>query len=99
LRGCGAAAAPVVAPPSLLGDEQLCARGFWEQVRHPVVGEYLCTGMPFTFLGLPRRWVRTAPPVYGQHTREVLSEILGLSPDERAALQRDGVTSDRPAGL
>jgi crotonobetainyl-CoA:carnitine CoA-transferase CaiB-like acyl-CoA transferase len=99
LRGCAVAAAPVAAPPALLRDEQLLARGFWEMVQHPVVGEYLCTGTPFTFQDRPRNWVRTAPPLYGQHTGEVLAEVLDLSEDDLAALQRVGATSDRPAGL
>ena len=51
LREHGVAAAAVVAPPTLLDDEHLLARGFWETVQHPVVGSYRCTGMPFTFVG------------------------------------------------
>ncbi len=99
LRRCGVAAAPVVAPHTLLSDEQLMARGFWETVDHPVVGQYLCTGMPFTFRHRPRRWIRIPPPLYGQHTDEVLAEVLGVSEDDRRALQSAGVTSERPAGV
>jgi crotonobetainyl-CoA:carnitine CoA-transferase CaiB-like acyl-CoA transferase len=99
LRDCGVAAAPVTAPHVLLSDEQLLARGFWEAVQHPVVGEYLCTGMPFTILNRPRRWVRTPPPLYGQHTDEVLTDVLGISEAYKNALRSAGVTSDRPAGL
>jgi crotonobetainyl-CoA:carnitine CoA-transferase CaiB-like acyl-CoA transferase len=33
-----------------------------------------------------------AAPSLGQHTREVLGEILGLSPAELDALEREGVT-------
>jgi crotonobetainyl-CoA:carnitine CoA-transferase CaiB-like acyl-CoA transferase len=99
LRDQGLAAAVVVAPPALLADEHLLARGFWETVEHPVVGPYRCTGMPFTFAGRPRRWVRTPPPVYGQHTAEVLTNLLGLTDDELADLRAAGAISDRPAGL
>ena len=99
LREYGVAASAVVAPPALLDDKHLLARGFWETVEHPVVGSYRCTGMPCTFAGRPRRWVRTPPPVYGQHTAEVLTGLLGLSADDLADLRAAGAISDRPAGL
>jgi crotonobetainyl-CoA:carnitine CoA-transferase CaiB-like acyl-CoA transferase len=99
LREYGVAASAVVAPPALLDDEHLLARGFWETVEHPVVGSYRCTGMPFTFVGRPRRWARTPPPMYGQHTTEVLTGLLGLTDDDLAALRAAGAISDRPAGL
>jgi crotonobetainyl-CoA:carnitine CoA-transferase CaiB-like acyl-CoA transferase len=99
LRDQGVAASAVVAPPALLDDEHLLARGFWETIDHPVVGAYRCTGMPFTFAGRPRRWARMPPPVYGQHTVEVLTEVLGRTEDELADLRAAGAISDRPAGL
>jgi crotonobetainyl-CoA:carnitine CoA-transferase CaiB-like acyl-CoA transferase len=99
LREFGVAASAVVAPPALLDDEHLLARGFWETVEHPVVGSYRCTGMPFAFVGRPRRWARTAPPTYGQHTTEVLMDLLGLTDDDLATLRAAGAISDRPAGL
>ena len=99
LREQGVAASAVVAPPALLDDEHLLARGFWETVEHPVVGSYRCTGMPLTFVGRPRRWVLTPPPVYAQHTVEVLTDLLGLTEDELADLRATGAISDRPAGL
>jgi len=43
--------------------------------------------------------VATPPPVYGQHTPEVLTDLLGLTGDDLAPLREAGVISDRPAGL
>jgi crotonobetainyl-CoA:carnitine CoA-transferase CaiB-like acyl-CoA transferase len=99
LREHGIAASAVVDPPALLDDEHLLARGFWETVEHPVVGSYRCTGMPFTFVDRPRRWVRTPPPLYGQHTEEVLTGLLGLTEEDLDRLRSAGAISDRPAGL
>ncbi|WP_297792941.1 CoA transferase [Mycobacterium sp.] len=99
LRAAGVAAARVTPAAALLTDPHLHARGFWETVDHPVAGSFLCTGMPFAFLGQPRRWVRRVPPLYGQHTGEVLTEILGHSERNLADLRRSGTISDRPAGL
>jgi crotonobetainyl-CoA:carnitine CoA-transferase CaiB-like acyl-CoA transferase len=99
LRARGVAAAAVTAPAALLSDPQLLARGFWETVDHPAAGSFLCTGMPFEFVGTPRRWIRRVPPLYGQHTDEVLIGVLGHSEQELADLQESGSTSVRPAGL
>lgn len=99
LRDAGVAAARVTPAAALLTDPHLRARGFWETVDHPVAGSFLCTGMPFVFLGQPRRWIRRVPPLYGQHTDEVLTGILGHNEEDLADLRRSGTISDRPAGL
>jgi crotonobetainyl-CoA:carnitine CoA-transferase CaiB-like acyl-CoA transferase len=99
LRAAGVAAAPVTPAAALLTDPQLQTRGFWETVDHPIAGSFLCTGMPFAFLGMPRRWIRRVPPLYGQHTGEVLTGLLGLSEHDLDALRRSGTISARPAGL
>ncbi|OBI46691.1 CaiB/BaiF CoA-transferase family protein [Mycobacterium colombiense] len=99
LRTAGVAAARVTPAAALLTDPQLRARGFWEAVDHPVAGSFLCTGMPFAFLGKPRRWIRRVPPLYGQHTDEVLADMLGHSRDDLTALRQSGAISARPAGL
>jgi crotonobetainyl-CoA:carnitine CoA-transferase CaiB-like acyl-CoA transferase len=99
LRAGGVAAARVTAPPELLSDPHLLARGFWETVEHPVAGSFLCTGMPFAFVGKPRRWIRRPSPLYGQHTAEVLTGLLGRSQRDLIELRELGATSTRPAGL
>lgn len=98
LRSAGVAAAPVRAPAGLLTDPHLLARGFWERVDHPVAGSFLCTGMPFTFSGRPRRWIHRGAPLYGEHTSDVLTE-LGYSRVDLGELSESKVTAVRPAGL
>ncbi len=99
LRASGVAAAPVTPAAALLSDPQLLARGFWERVDHPVAGSFLCTGMPFAFAGRPRRWIRRVPPLYGQHTAEVLTGVLGYGAGDLARLHECGAAAARPAGL
>ena len=99
LRAGGVAAAPVMPAAALLRDPQLLARGFWENVDHPVAGSFLCTGMPFVFVGKPRHWIRRVPPLYGQHTGEVLTGVLGYNETDLVELRESGATSVRPAGL
>ncbi|MBB3602976.1 crotonobetainyl-CoA:carnitine CoA-transferase CaiB-like acyl-CoA transferase [Mycolicibacterium sp. BK556] len=70
--------------------EQLRARGFFEILDHPVNAPARFTTMPFQ-LSRGRRPVHGSPaPLLGQHNHEVLT-ALGLSPEEIAALETEGV--------
>jgi crotonobetainyl-CoA:carnitine CoA-transferase CaiB-like acyl-CoA transferase len=89
----------VAAPVGLVTDPQLAARGFWEEVTHPVLGTFATTSMPFRFAGQPGPWIRTPAPLLGQHNDEVLGGLLGLTSDELAGLAGSGVVGTRPAGL
>ncbi|WP_203917938.1 CaiB/BaiF CoA transferase family protein [Rugosimonospora africana] len=57
-------------------------------VEHPAAGTVELIGCPITFSETPWR-LRLPPPLVGQHTEEVLSEVL--SPDELSALGGDRV--------
>ncbi|AEV76576.1 putative acyl-CoA transferase/carnitine dehydratase [Mycolicibacterium rhodesiae NBB3] len=99
LRAHRIPAASVVGAADLLEDEHLTARGFWETVEHPVIGTFKTTGMPFTYAGGQRKWVTTPAPLYGQHTDEVLRDVLGCTPADIASLEEVGAVARRPAGL
>jgi crotonobetainyl-CoA:carnitine CoA-transferase CaiB-like acyl-CoA transferase len=61
------------------------------RVPHPTAGELELVATPFAFESAPAR-AAAAPPLLGQHTREVLSE-LGLDNERVRALERDGVVA------
>lgn len=98
LLGHGVPAAPVVG--SRLGDRnpQHLARGFYEPVDHPVAGLHPLPGLPFRFTGDSRRWLRRPAPCLGEHTREVLGDLLGLSGDELDRLEAERIIGTRPVG-
>ena len=77
----------------------MLARGFWEPVRHPVVGEHRYPGWPMRLSGGPRGWYRSPAPLLGQHNEEVLTGLLDLGADEIADLELAGVIGERPLGL
>ena len=76
---------------------QLVARGFYEECTHPIVGTHQMTTVPFRYASV-ERWIRRPAPTLGQHGRELLGE-LGLSGDEIAKLEAEGVIGERPLGL
>jgi crotonobetainyl-CoA:carnitine CoA-transferase CaiB-like acyl-CoA transferase len=74
------------------------ARGLFERVEHPVTGAADYIGAPFRFSRGPRRHHRTRSPLLGEHNRDVLVRILGLSDAEVDALEADGIVGDVVVG-
>jgi crotonobetainyl-CoA:carnitine CoA-transferase CaiB-like acyl-CoA transferase len=94
LQDAGVPAAPVRAPADLPQDANLTARDFFRTLPHPEYGEIRVTAPVWHFDGR-ELGVRTAPK-FGEHNREVLTRVLGYSPDAIDALERDGILADRP---
>jgi crotonobetainyl-CoA:carnitine CoA-transferase CaiB-like acyl-CoA transferase len=61
-----------------LDDPHTVAREMVCTVQHPTAGEVKMVGIPFRFSDTPAS-VRRAPPTLGQHTEQVLREMLELS--------------------
>lgn len=71
-------------------DEHLRRREFWTYLDHPEVGSSLYSRAPIVFSETPLRVENPAPSI-GQHTREVLSGVLGYPDEEIDDLFRDQV--------
>jgi len=61
-----------------------------KEVEHPTAGKVKMTGPPVIF-SESENSVRLAPPLLGQHTREILTTALGMGVDEIARLRSSGV--------
>jgi benzylsuccinate CoA-transferase BbsF subunit len=81
LVGFGVPAGKVNDARGAIEDEHLRKREFWSYLDHPVVGSTLYNRLPVVFSKTPVR-MQTAAPLLGQHTREVLSGMLGYSDSE-----------------
>jgi len=72
--------------------DQVSARGLTKELPHPASGSVLMTAPPLRMNG-EIQCAEIAPPMLGQHTREVLSGLLGLSEIELDQLVSEGVTA------
>ncbi|MGH9026036.1 MAG: CoA transferase, partial [Acidimicrobiia bacterium] len=97
LAGTGVPAAPVVAAARIDEDEQMRARGFWEQVRHPIVGTHTFPGWPFRLSPSSASWYRGPAPLLGEHTEDVLRQHLALDDEQLARLRERQVIGNRLA--
>src|SRR5581483_3881883 len=77
-----------------LGDPQLLARGFWQELEREYVGRHPHGGSGVLVDGEAPPLLRPAPTL-GQHTADVLRELLGLTDAELAALEAEQVTGTR----
>jgi crotonobetainyl-CoA:carnitine CoA-transferase CaiB-like acyl-CoA transferase len=91
LQSSGVPAGPMNRPPDVREDPQLCERKLFSDMTHPLFDHPLPaeTG-PAPFRHIPAAPQRPAP-LFGQDTREICREVLGMSGAEAERLIRDGV--------
>ena len=95
LQAVGVPAEELADPRRTHDQPHLLARRFLEAVDHPVTGRALVPGQAFRFASFDRKgqgWLAHAAPTLGEHSREVLSGVGGLAPEEIDALEQAGVT-------
>lgn len=78
--------APVNTIKQAFSEPQLVEIGMLREMEHPRVGTIHVTGIPFSYSRSPGD-LRRYPPMLGEHTAEVLKEIVGMDPAEIGALQ------------
>jgi 2-methylfumaryl-CoA isomerase len=78
----------------LVNEDPRCsvANPMFSEIEHPGIGTYLMPASPLDFSAVPRIPARRAP-ILGEHTDQVLAEVLGLSTREIARLHEEGIVA------
>ncbi len=90
LQNEGVAAGPVIDQRDAYHDAQLQCRGFFEIVRHREAGTHLYPGMLFKMNKTPLS-IRKPPPCLGEHNDYVFKEVMGMSDNEIAELEKEQI--------
>jgi crotonobetainyl-CoA:carnitine CoA-transferase CaiB-like acyl-CoA transferase len=81
---------PVYNVREVAENRQYEARDYFEQCDHPVAGRFTMPGALYRMSRTPAR-VRRPAPRLGEHNAMIYRERLGMTQDEFAALQSQGV--------
>jgi crotonobetainyl-CoA:carnitine CoA-transferase CaiB-like acyl-CoA transferase len=90
LEAAGVPCGPINDLAQVFDDPQVRHRGMRVEAPHPTAGSVPMVASPIRLSGTPVRH-DVAPPTLGQHTGEVLAEVLGMSEAEVVALREQGV--------
>lgn len=86
LEAAGVPNGPINDIRQVFEEPQVIARGMKLDMPHPTAGRCALVASPMRFSATPLEY-RSAPPTLGQHTSEVLREMLGMTDAEIAQLR------------
>ncbi|MGY9015355.1 MAG: CaiB/BaiF CoA transferase family protein [Rhodospirillales bacterium] len=89
LEKVGVPCGPINTLDKVFENPQIEARDMHIELPHPSAGSVDLLGSPLKLSGTPVNY-RHAPPTMGQHTDEVLEELLDINDAERAKLRDEG---------
>jgi formyl-CoA transferase len=85
---------PIMSTEDLANDVHVKGREMYVELDHPQRGKWYNVGMPIKLSASPAKIQRS--PTLGEHTDEILKEVLGLSDADIAAKKAAGVFSLPP---
>ena len=85
---------PIMSTEDLANDEHVKLRGMYVELDHPERGKWWNIGMPIKLSDSPAEIRRS--PLLGEHTDEILKEVLGYGDAKMSALKQAGAFSAPP---
>jgi formyl-CoA transferase len=83
---------PILSMKEIAEDESLRRTGTVVEVDHPTRGKYLTVGNPIKLSDSPAEVTRS--PLLGEHTKEILHNVLGYGDEEIAAIEASGAIGE-----
>jgi crotonobetainyl-CoA:carnitine CoA-transferase CaiB-like acyl-CoA transferase len=77
---------PVNNMEHLFNDPQVIHRDMIADVPHPTIGTLKLVGIPIKYSETPGT-IRMAPPLLGEHTEEILTDVMGYSKEKISELR------------
>jgi len=90
LNEAGVPCSPVQNIAEVFSEPQVLERGLLQEIEHPTAGTVRMVGPPVKFSATPAS-IRLAPPLLGQHTKDVLRDWLNLDDFKLEELEQQGV--------
>jgi crotonobetainyl-CoA:carnitine CoA-transferase CaiB-like acyl-CoA transferase len=90
LNAEGVPCAPISAMDEVFNDPQVLHRDMLVEVDHPTAGKIKLAGIPVKYSGTGAD-VRRHPPLLGEHTEDILTDILGFGKEKIEDLRASGV--------
>lgn len=90
LQAAGVPCGPINDIEQVFNDPQVRERGLVLELEHATVGKVASVACPIRYSKTPLTY-ETPPPALGQHVEQVLTELLGLGPEEIQRYRDDGV--------
>jgi len=85
---------PIMSTEDLANDEHIRGREMWVELDHPQRGTWFNVGMPIKLSASPAVIARS--PTLGEHTDEILREVLQYDETRVSALKQSGAFSSPP---
>ena len=85
---------PIMSTDDLANDEHVRGRDMWVELDHPQRGKWWNVGMPIKLSDSPAKIERS--PTLGEHTEEILKEVLGYDEAKINSLKAAGAFSVPP---
>ncbi len=85
---------PIMSTDDLANDEHVRGRDMWVELDHPQRGKWFNVGMPIKLSASPARIERS--PTLGEHTEEVLRDVLNYDEAKINSLKQAGAFSVPP---
>jgi crotonobetainyl-CoA:carnitine CoA-transferase CaiB-like acyl-CoA transferase len=95
LQAAGVPAGRVLDSSDVHDDPQLLRRRFWVYLPHPQMLRYKQAAIAWRLVECNPTLARHSP-LFGEHTREILTTIVGMSTEDVDSLYEAGVSADEP---